>query len=467
MSIPAMMPRWSTERFGPFNALGPIPRVCVGPVRLASTHRSKVASNMSFPRPCLLLLLALALMPGLTSLGAAAEPAASQYLLFELFLGAPDIQSGVFHRQRSKDDMLRAARKIADSARPPRTDPGRILGFSIGPIATDEAEEEARSVIRDAFDVALEADIAVALHLDDYMFWAQARWPNGRLLRDTQGTAEWKDWSGTPAGSLEIGWLPKNLKLAPQKCYESPAASEFATYWTRDVIGQEVKKQFDRLVQAGRAKLFAGVIVGWESNLAYGYCSLSHLGYTAQNLPADFDHEREQILQRHIERWAKGIYDAGIPRDLIFTHLGPISKHDYDKLTEMLPRSRLREIPQSTAFRAFWTAFNRYSSPGFSAYPVDGRFEDIYQAVRDYGRGTWAMAEGTDVVPGSPPERPPLAWEAYLARNFRHGAKIVNLFGGFQGEGAGEFGRATESGEALAAYRKFLRGDQLVEDPKR
>jgi hypothetical protein len=413
------------------------------------------------------LTLILTLVPGpvATSLSCfAAELSAPQYLLFQFFLGGPEPRSGIFHKNRSKDDILRMARDAANAARPARSDPNRILGFAVGPIAMDQGEDDARSVIRDAFDIAWETDMAVALHLDDYMFWAQARVPDGRLLRGAEGTAEWKDWLETPAQGLEIGWLP-NVKLAPQMCYESPKVKEFTTYWTKDVIGQEVKRQFDRLVEAGKAKLFAGVIAGWESNLAYGYCSLSRLGYSAQNPPADFDHEREQVLQRHIESWAKGIYDAGIPRDLIFTHLAPILKGDYDKLTAMLPRSRIREIPQSTAFRAFWTAFNGYSSPGFGAYVGDGRFADIYQAVRAYGRGTWAMAEGTNVILGAPPARSSLSWETYLARSFNQGARLVDLFGGFQGEGAGEFGRSTESDEARAAYRKFLQGDRLVEDP--
>ena len=72
----------------------------------------------------------------------------------------------------------------------------------------------ARSAIRDAFDVALETDLAVAIHLDDYMFWAQARTADGRPLRSIPGTAEWTDWSGTPAGSLQIGFLP-NAGLGP------------------------------------------------------------------------------------------------------------------------------------------------------------------------------------------------------------------------------------------------------------
>lgn len=414
----------------------------------------------------LTLVLTLVLGSVATSLsGFAAEPSAPQYLLFQIFLGGPDPRTGIYIKNRSKDDILRIARQIVAVARPARGDPDRILGFAVGPIAMDQGENDARSVIRDAFDIAWETDMAVALHLDDYMFWAQARMPDGRLLRGAEGTTEWKDWLENPAPGLEIGWLP-NVKLAPQMCYESPKVKEFTTYWTKDIIGQEVKRQFDRLVQAGKAKLFAGIIAGWESNLAYGYCSLSRLGYSAQNQPADFDHERERVLQRHIESWAKGIFDAGIPRDLIFTHLGPIPKRDYDKLTAMLPRSRIREIPQATAFRAFWTAFNGYSSPGFSAYPDDGRFADIYQAVRAYGRGTWAMAEGTNVILGAPPTRSPLAWETYLARSFNHGARLVDLFGGFQGEATGEFGRSTESEQAIAAYRKFLQGDPLVEDQK-
>jgi hypothetical protein len=431
----------------------------------------KIATKM--PLRCDTVLSRLALILAFT-LGSVAislssfavEPSAPQYLLFQFFLGGPDPPTGIYHKNRSKDDILRMARDAANAARPARRDPNRILGFAVGPIAMDQGEDDARSVIRDAFDIAWETDMAVALHLDDYMFWAQARLPDGRLLRGVEGTTEWKDWLETPAQGLEIGWLP-NVKLAPQICYESPKVKEFATYWTKDVIGQEVKRQFDRFVQAGKAKLFAGIIAGWESNLAYGYCSLWHLGYSAQNPPADFDHEREQVLQRHIERWAKGISDAGIPRDLIFTHLAPIPKRDYDKLTAMLPRSRIREIPQSTAFRAFWTAFNPYSSPGFGGYlGDDDRYKDIYEAVRTYGRGSWAMAEGTNVILGAPPKRSPLAWETYLARSFNHGARIVDLFGGFQGEGAGEFGRSTESEQAVAAYRKFLQGDPLVEDQK-
>src|SRR4051812_10472669 len=103
----------------------------------------------------------------------AAERPTAQYLLFEIFAGSPEPSSGIYHRGRSKEDILRIARLIADTVGPARTDPDRILGFAIGPIAMDQGENGARSLIRDAFDVALATDMAVALHLDDHMFWAR------------------------------------------------------------------------------------------------------------------------------------------------------------------------------------------------------------------------------------------------------------------------------------------------------
>jgi hypothetical protein len=411
-------------------------------------------------RCCLYLLSAAVAIIGPWIGGpAAAQP---KYLLFQVFIGGPEPQTGICRRGLPKEGLLAITRRIADIVDPPRSDPDRVFGFSVGPIAMDFGADIARSTIAEAFYVALQTDTAVALHLDDYMFWGQARLADGTLLTAANDTAEWKDWTGTPAEGLDIGWLP-NVRLPPQMCYESPTVRDFVTYWARDVVGSELKRQVDMLAAAGKPQLFAGVIVGWESNLAYGYCSLSRLGYGRDKLPVDFDLERERVLQRHVERFAKGLFDAGISRDSIFTHLGPIPKSAYDQLLASKSRERIREIHQSTGLRALWTAFNKYSRPGFSGYSPE-LFNDIYEAVQSHGGGSWAMVEGTNGMPmhgtwvGTA-----LSWEAYLARNFNHGAKLVNLFAGFQGPTREGATSPTESKEALAAYQKFLRGDRLVE----
>src|SRR5438132_413264 len=151
-------------------------------------HGWKIATEMTLRYGTALLRSTLIPMLVLGALAAslssfAAEPPAPQYLLFQIFLGGPEPRSGIYQKNRSKDDVLRIVRQVTTAVRPPSSYPGRILGFAVGPIAMDQGEEDARAVIRDAFDVARETDMAVALHLDDYMFWAQARAPDGRLLR--------------------------------------------------------------------------------------------------------------------------------------------------------------------------------------------------------------------------------------------------------------------------------------------
>ena len=60
--------------------------------------------------------------------------------------------------------------------------------------------------------------------------------------------------------------------------------------------------------------------------------------------------------------------------------------------------------------------------------------------------------------------------ETYLGRMFNRGAVLVNIFSwGMGGEalrGKNMFRIVTESTEAIAAYRKFLDGRRLIEDPQ-
>ena len=56
--------------------------------------------------------------------------------------------------------------------------------------------------------------------------------------------------------------------------------------------------------------------------------------------------------------------------------------------------------------------------------------------------------------------------ETYLAKMFNHGATLVNIFSwGIGGEAMKnmDFRVVTEGEEALRAYRKFLKGDPLIE----
>jgi hypothetical protein len=55
--------------------------------------------------------------------------------------------------------------------------------------------------------------------------------------------------------------------------------------------------------------------------------------------------------------------------------------------------------------------------------------------------------------------------EHYLGNLFNHGAVMVNVFGWGVGDKDNPFRKTAESDNAIAAYRKFLRGGKLDEAP--
>ncbi len=70
--------------------------------------------------------------------------------------------------------------------------------------------------------------------------------------------------------------------------------------------------------------------------------------------------------------------------------------------------------------------------------------------------------------PMSGPGQSGMNMETYLAKMFNHGATLTTIFSwGIGGEAMKnmDFRQCTESEEALQAYRKFLKGEPLVEGP--
>jgi hypothetical protein len=373
------------------------------------------------------------------SVKSSATDATPQYLLFHIFNGTVDPTTGVYFENQSASDILGIAQTIASTVRPSSTAPNRILGIDIGPISPDLGATVATSVINAAFNVALSTNLAVAIHLDDRMFWKNATFPNGSSLLATPGTTEWTDWNGDPAPPLVINWLTVNA-LAPQMCYASPPVQSWTQYWLLNVIGPAVVAGYQQLIAVGKPQLFAGIFAGWEANVVYGYCSLSYLGYSASNPPENFNATVEQqVLQPHISLWAQYLAQASIPSSLIYTH-------------EAWPTIN----PQ--------VAFNSYSQTGWTNYNWPSSFEQIYSTV---GSARWVQAEGSNVTLGNCPDLAcpsPYDWETYLAASYNHGASLVTIFNAFQGYPDGW--QTATGAQAIAAYQKFLRGATLVEhDP--
>ncbi len=399
-----------------------------------------------------------------------------KYLVFQVFTSAPNITTGILGGPTTTLALKTLMETTLDKLIAKLSYAGDVdtsaptLGFSIGPMAHDHTDQLINDTIDAAFDTAILKDMAVVFHIHDFLFWKDAD-DNGdgtgnKFVANLDNT-ENKDYAGTESGSLDIDYLKSGgtaPPLAPQMCYESPAIKAESLRLAKDVIGAKIKTRFDALA-ANKKHLFGGVIVGWESNLTDGFCSLGLRGFSAANPPVDFDVERERIVYEYIQLWTKGVFDAGITRDKIYTHIGPIPKKQYDDLKLLNTTAQIRAMTSSTVFRAFWVAFNQFSNPGFSTYPAGDVFNDLDTETQNFGDVAWASAEGTNVELSTVGQSgiDTINWETYLGKMFNNGATLVNIFGFDQS--AGEFTTQTEGAEAVAAYQKFLAGTTLVETP--
>jgi hypothetical protein len=338
------------------------------------------------------------------------------------------------------------------------------LAVILGPLAFDHSDEDVRRLIRSGFALALQQNVAVGFHLDDSMFWAKRTdlWRN-------PANVEWLDWEGMPSTGRRIDWGPKPTKLPPQMCYNSPPIRAEVRRRATRVIGPAIRAGLDRLRKAGKPDLFAGVIVGWETHIGkdfdtgrdLGYHALSNLGFRKAHPPHDLEKVEEKIIQAFITLWCKGIADAGVPTNRIYSHTAFLYRRIYDRPPAPKPSySRLNHFaPPSVAFG--W-----YRRPGFSTYPQPGLFEQLYGELARHGHPAWASSEGTNLQLGGRAGESGMSMETYLGRVFNHGGTLANVFAwGIGGEAnkTSDFRVATEGEEAIRAYRKFLRGERLVE----
>jgi hypothetical protein len=333
------------------------------------------------------------------------------------------------------------------------------LGFAAGPFSFDVPDAETRQWIQDAFAVAREADVALAIHIDDSMAWGERK----ELLANPDNI-ETADWNQIPNSARSLAWGATPTKFPPQMCYNAPAIMAAAKA-RATLIGATIRQELEALKSEGKAHLFAGVIAGSEtqispefgSNGRLGFRALAHRGFSEKNPPGDPDGERVSVVKEWIELWCQALHAAGVPREKIFCHIAftdqglrkPTATESYVERVSFAPP----EVAFSPDFR-----------PGFSTYPEGRTFQEVYAALGQHGSPGWISAEGTNVSPTTMPGEPTM--ESYLAKIFNHGGVMANLFSwGIGGDARRDnfFRRATENPECLATYARFLRGESLVE----
>ena len=342
------------------------------------------------------------------------------------------------------------------------------LAVMLGHISFDHGEADATKFIELGFELAVETDVAVGFHIDDSMFWA------GRKdLWSDPNNVEALDWNGTPNTGRRLNWQTgpgsKADAAPPQMCFNSKAIQREVRQRSA-LLGKAIQAGVNRLQQLKRPELFAGVIVGSETQIGQdfktgrylGYHALLNRGFSREHPPQDMDLEREKVVQEFIELWTKGFAEAGVSPQKIYSHVALVPRRAF----KLGGGNSETTYSQHNHFATTPVAFGKYHRPGFSTYPAPGLFDDIYEELAKHKQVGWASCEGTNLQLGSGPGQSGMTMETYLAKMFNHGATLVNIFSwGIGGEANRNmsFRVVTEGEEALRAYRKFLKGDPLIE----
>lgn len=339
----------------------------------------------------------------------------------------------------------------------------RKIAVILGPIALDFSDAEISNFISQAFAVAEKYDIAVGFHIDDGMFWAKRTdlWQNPENV-------EWIDWNKTPNTSRHVDWI--TTRLAPEMCFNAPQVKA-AMKSMMSGIAAAIKSNYDRVTTKNKEYLYAGTIVGWETSIdpdrdtqrSSGYHALFNKGFRQNNLPGNIDQERAILVQEYIDWIAAPFSQAGLPIHKTYSHVGFLSKKVYDSLSAISPAFAKKSYNEVNYFSPPEIAIGTNYTPGFSTYPQNGLFDQIYALVKNV---SWVSSEGTNIsLTVTPPASPGYGMESYLARHFNYGCTLLNIFA-FQLRGdpfTEVLNDASEGAEAIAAYKKFLSGARLTE----
>lgn len=390
-----------------------------------------------------------------------------QYLAFQLFVTGGTEPTGEYQglrpfiSQAQVEDFFKAVQSKVGNSRLPC----RRTAVVIGPIALDFSNSEIANLIDQAFELAIRYDIALGVHIDDGMFWA-----NRDDLWKNPDNIEWIDWNQTPNTSRYVDWVEG--RLPPMMCFNAPDVRDAVKDFTSK-IAESVKSNLDKLRTLNKEYLYAGTIIGWEPSLdqdrdtkmSSGYHALFNKGYNPSNLPEDIDHERVVILQEYIEWMAEPLRDAGLPVNKTYTHIAFLSKAYYDYAVTVNPDFANQSYAALNSFSVAEVAIGKNYTPGFSTYPQNQPatlFEEIYDVI---GNSRWASAEAANIIPSNPPISSGYNMESYLARHFNHGCTMLNIFAfNLRGDPfTNVINDASESTDALTAYKKFLSGEELKE----
>ncbi len=322
-----------------------------------------------------------------------------------------------------------------------------------GPMLLTQSPQQMREQVNQAFDLAEQYNVPVYFQLDDINNYTSEFGNDARPKFYEE--PEWCEWVRQPSDG--DAWGGQSFSRLPRYWFNwgawrfspafpnlaSPGFNRFVKKQLADGMLQALIRRYELLKEAGKEYLFAGVAIGWETHIPdysadnpiyaikshalpfskhqndsmavweaskYGYAALHTLGINSYDREALY-----HVIQNYSASLAKVVFEAGIPKHKIFTHIVGI-------------RSARPEL-ETTFAPPIWVAVNLYSTPGFTMSPETCPYDleviksEISRA--DSSQKYFANAEG--YARGL--DRDFETASAYLNSMFDQGALITTVFG--------------------------------------
>ncbi len=272
-----------------------------------------------------------------------------------------------------------------------------------------------RSEMEAAFDLAEQTNIPLFIHIDPIYGWGadEENSPADAPTIKYWNNETMREWIEFPFNSSQLPsriprtWFNWGSWCSPTSAFPAIGAPNFVNFSAvqfNESVSKPLSLWLVRLNQQNRSYLFAGINIGWETNIfnyrqidpahlptavwpvnarnitmkqweagaQLGYASLYWQGWTEEKLVAEaqlrnmtrnalFDLFCYQAIHDYLQILAKACLDNNIPRDHIFTHI--------------VPMASVSPLRIDTTVPPIWTAVNSYSIPGFT---MDNRGAAVY-----------------------------------------------------------------------------------------
>ncbi len=351
-----------------------------------------------------------------------------------------------------------------------------IPAWRFDPEHSENKHADIARAVRCAFDVALRHNVAVHFTVETHEWenrpdlWNYSEKDKSGYDPKNKANVEWINFDGTPHPHRYRDWGTAE-RMAPVICYNSPTVLREVSRLVNEVVAPPLKKGLEKLKKEGKDHLLSGVTVGAEPALPnyenidkinpkiaklmdedkspkarLGYNALTNKGYSKDKPPEDFGRALAEVNKEYISYWCRELFEAGIPSEKMYTHIaagaGVIGS----------PMVEFTNAPIEIAF-------NDYSRPGWTTYPVGplrNDFGALYKELERHGNPHWASTEASPTM-GPSGGRHALTTKDYLTRHFDYGATVIVFNTGATSK---ELSKSLTEGvwgtDAVNAYRTFL-----------